>query len=63
MNLFLGVIFICLNNECKFLQAVEPDASEANCVAGLRAETQRIKAKHPDAVLDGSCLVVKLRGA
>jgi len=63
MNLFLGVIFICLSKNCGFLQAVQPETSEAKCVAGLRAEAQRIKTQNPDAILDSACLVVRIKGA
>jgi hypothetical protein len=64
MSVFLAAIYVCLNNECVFIQSVETFNSYAECIVDTTREIRALKQKHPSIKqIDGACLEITFKGA
>ena len=64
MDLFMAVVFLCLGNECTFLQSPEPYRSFSACMQAAANEVKDLKKNNPGiALIDGACIKVSMKGA
>jgi hypothetical protein len=67
IEIFIPVLFICLNNNCEFMQSTGHFRAEAQCRADLDKQKQHMRnlikeAKQGEAkILEGTCIDVKIK--
>lgn len=62
MNVFLAVVFMCLNGQCGFVYNATPYPRYVDCFLSLSSEIDSIQRKNPAAILQGVCLEVEFKG-
>jgi hypothetical protein len=62
MNLFLAVVFMCLNGQCGFVYNSKPYPNYVNCFTSLASEMDTLQRRHPTGMFSGVCLEVEFSG-
>lgn len=63
MNLFVAVIFVCVNEQCAFIYEPIPFNSQNECMKNLKSELDKVTSKYPAAMAKGSCIPINFKGA
>jgi hypothetical protein len=65
MNIFIPVLFICVNDHCEFMQASRYERSEKECRTSIETQKQHMRNLVKEAgqgtvqILEGTCIDVE----
>ena len=62
MNVFLAVVFMCLNGQCGFVYNSNPYPNYVKCFTSLSSEMDTLQRRHPTGLFNGVCLEVEFKG-
>jgi hypothetical protein len=65
MNIFIPVLFICINSNCEFMQAERHERSEKECRTSIEKQKQHMRnlvkqaAQGTIQTLEGTCIEIE----
>lgn len=63
MNLFLAVVFMCLNGTCGFVYNSTPYPRYVECFTSLTNEMDSLQRRYPTGLFHGVCLEIEFKGS
>lgn len=64
MDLFVAVVFVCVNSDCTFLQSEKTYPTFNGCIRSAAEEIKSLVQENPQiTMIDGACIKVPMKGA
>ena len=63
IELFIPVLFICINDNCNFMQGQTPYKSEVSCMIAINKQKMHmieLAGQEKITVIDGTCISIKI---
>lgn len=58
MSFWIGVIFVCMNNECHFMRSTSNFFSESECKSVSISTVEKLKQEYPIQYIVETCVLV-----